>query len=78
MTFNPNTWRKTMDPVLLEDLIFGVFLAVLALVSIVVAVKSARNRDREGINMGLGFGIMCGFFALVLCTGWVNVLPLPR
>ncbi len=66
-----------MDSVRVEDLIYGLFLAFLAVVSVYIALKSARSGDREALGMSVGFAIMCGFFSLILCTGWVNVLPLP-
>lgn len=66
-----------MSAVRIEDLIFGLLLALVALVCIVIAVRSVRSRDREALSMSAGLGTMCAIFSLVLCTGWVNILPLP-
>lgn len=67
-----------MDPSRAEQLIFGIILAVVAAASLLFALLGARLRDREALTMGTGFGVAMGFLALVLCTGWVNYLPLPR
>jgi hypothetical protein len=61
-----------------EDLLYGGLLAVVALVSLIVALASARRNDGEAVRMSLGFTIMLGLCSLVLCTGWVNILPLPH
>ncbi|GEL17338.1 hypothetical protein [Pseudonocardia asaccharolytica] len=67
-----------MDPSRAEQLVFGILLAVIALLSLLFALVGARIRDREALMMGAGFGAVMGFLALVLCTGWVNLLPLPH
>lgn len=71
-----------MNGVRLEDLIYGVLLAAVAAVAlIVVLVELSRRstaRDPEVISIGGGFALMCAIFSLVLCTGWINILPLPR
>jgi hypothetical protein len=67
-----------MDAVRLEDLGLGIFFALVAAAALLIALNARRSRDREAVTMSAGFGAMIGFFALVLCTGWVNILPLPR
>lgn len=67
-----------MDSVRAEDLVFGVVLAVCAAVLLTIAVTNVFQRDREAVQMSGGLGLAFGFFALILCTGWVNVLPLPK
>ncbi|MFC5995801.1 hypothetical protein ACFQE5_16445 [Pseudonocardia hispaniensis] len=67
-----------MDPSRAEQLVFGIVLAVVAAASLVFALVGARIHDREALTMGVGFGAAMGFLALVLCTGWVNLLPLPH
>jgi uncharacterized membrane protein (UPF0136 family) len=67
-----------VDAVRLEDLGFGILLAVVAAAALLIALNARRSRDREAVSMSAGFGAMLGFLALVLCTGWVNILPLPR
>jgi hypothetical protein len=67
-----------VDSVRLEDLSLGIFLAVVAATALIIALNAGRHHDREAVTMSAGFGAMIGFLALVLCTGWVNILPLPR
>jgi hypothetical protein len=67
-----------MDSVRIEDLIFGIPLAVAAVVLLVIAIASVVQRDREAIMISAGVGVMFGFLSLMLCTGWVNILPLPK
>lgn len=71
-----------MDEVRLEDLYFGVVVGLVAAVSVVVALAELRRRERprdsEVLMLSTGFAVFCGVAALVLCTGWVNLLPLPR
>jgi hypothetical protein len=67
-----------MDSVRLEDLVFGVVLALGAAVLLIVAVKSVWRHDAEAVKIAGGVGLMFALFSLILCTGWVNVLPLPK
>jgi hypothetical protein len=71
-----------MDSVRLEDLLFGVPVAGVAMVSLVIALLEVRrdstSRDPEVISIAGGFALFCGLCALVLCTGWVNFIPEPR
>ena len=67
-----------MESVRVEDLVFGIVLAVGAAILLTVALKSVWLHDREAMQMSGGLGLALGFFALILCTGWINVLPLPK
>jgi hypothetical protein len=62
----------------IEDLLFGTVLALVTLVSVLIALHGARRRDSEAVRMSGGLAIMLGLCSLVLCTGWINVLPLPK
>lgn len=62
----------------LEDLILGIPLAVIAVISLLIALHSRRGQDREAMTMTAGFGAGIGLCALVLCTGWVDLLALSR
>lgn len=61
-----------------EDLLYGGLLAVVALISLVIALLSVRRRDTEAARMSIGFAVGLGLCSLVLSTGWVNILPLPH
>jgi predicted Co/Zn/Cd cation transporter (cation efflux family) len=71
-----------MDGVRLEDTIYGVLLAVVAAVALIVVLvelsRRSTTRDSEVISISGGFALMCAIFSLVLLTGWINILPLPR
>jgi uncharacterized membrane protein YvlD (DUF360 family) len=67
-----------VDSVRAEDLTLGIFLAVVAAIALLIALTARRHRDREGVVLSAGFGVAIGVCALVLCTGWVTILPLPR
>jgi hypothetical protein len=71
-----------MDEIQLENTIYGSVLALVAFVSLVIVLaelrRGAAGRDREVISISGGFALMCAIFALVLMTGWVDYLPLPR
>jgi heme A synthase len=62
----------------IEDLLFGTLLALIALVSVLIALHSARRRDGEAVRMSGGLAVMLALCSLVLCTGWINILPLPK
>jgi cytochrome bd-type quinol oxidase subunit 1 len=61
-----------------EDILYGGLLVLVALVMIVVALVSLRRDDREAVRMSLSFTAILAVCALVLITGWVNILPLPH
>ena len=71
-----------MDSVRAEDLIFGVPVAGVAVVSLMIALlevrRSTQTRDPEVISIAGGFALFCGLCALVLCTGLINLIPEPR
>lgn len=73
---------EAMEDVRFEDLMFGVLIAVVAGVSLLVALIELRRkperRDPEIAAISGGFAVFLGIAALVLCTGWINYLPLPR
>jgi hypothetical protein len=71
-----------MSPARLDGLISGALLAVVAIISIGIALvelrRKADTRDGEIISMSSGFALFCAIFAVVLITGWVDLLPLPH
>ena len=71
-----------MNPARYEGLYYGVVLALVAFGSLCVMLLELRRkgdaRDREILSMSGGFALFCGIFALVLITGWVDLLPLSK
>jgi hypothetical protein len=71
-----------MTPAQVDDLIYGSLLALVAIISILITLAELRRkpdtRDGEIMHMTAGFALFCGIFAVVLITGWVNLLPLPH
>jgi hypothetical protein len=71
-----------MEPARYEGLYYGVVLALVAFGSLCVMLLELRRkgeaRDGEILSMSAGFALFCGFFALVLITGWVDLLPLSK
>ncbi|HTF46559.1 MAG TPA: hypothetical protein VK735_03830 [Pseudonocardia sp.] len=71
-----------MSPARLDGLVYGGLLALVAIISIGITLvelrRKADTRDGEIISMTSGFALMCAIFAVVLITGWVDLLPLPH
>jgi hypothetical protein len=71
-----------MSPAQVDDLIYGSLLALVAIGSILITLAELRRkrgtRDGEILHMTAGFALFCAIFAVVLLTGWVNLLPLPH
>jgi hypothetical protein len=71
-----------MNPARYEGLYYGVVLALVAFGSLCVMLLELRRkgdaRDGEIVSMSGGFALFCGIFALVLITGWVDLLPLSK
>jgi tetrahydromethanopterin S-methyltransferase subunit F len=71
-----------MNPARMDGLIYGILLAVVAIISILITLAELRRkkeaRDGEILHMTAGFALFCAIFAVVLLTGWVDLLPLPQ
>ncbi|HEY2205305.1 MAG TPA: hypothetical protein VGH99_12615 [Pseudonocardia sp.] len=70
-----------MDPTRVEDLLYGGVLAVVTVIALIVVVAElarGARRDREIISATGGFAALIGVCAIVLCTGLVDLLPLPK
>lgn len=71
-----------MDPARFEGLIFGSVLAVVAFISLCVMLAELRRRgaarDTEILSMSGGFALFNAICAVVLITGWIELLPLPK
>jgi hypothetical protein len=71
-----------MSPARMDGLIYGSLLAVVAIISILITLAELRRkkeaRDGEILHMTAGFALFCAIFAVVLLTGWVDLLPLPQ
>jgi len=71
-----------MNEIQLENTIYGSLLGLVGFVALVIVLaelgRGAATRDREIVSISGGFALMCAIFALVLLTGWVDYLPLPR
>lgn len=62
----------------LEYLVLGIPLAVVTVVSVLITLGPREGQGREAMIMTAGAGTGIGLGALVLCTGWVDLLALSR